>query len=67
MPGDQHGLQRGALGVVSSRDHGYRRDRRKLQLLEAPEKLVLTLRHAPGDLLHGVDVIADMDEAHDVT
>ena len=63
---DQHGLQGLPIPGVPPGDHGNRIDRGQLQLLELAEQLILPFGHPLGYLLHGIYVIAHMDEADHV-
>lgn len=66
MPGDQHRLQRGVLGVGAPGDHGERIDGGDAEPVQVAQQFVLAQRRALGELLHGDDLVTGPGVAHHV-
>ena len=67
MLGDQNGFQRFPIVIMTTGDHGDRRDGRQFEFLQTAKILIFAFGHLPGDFLHCVDFVAYMHETHNVS
>ena len=66
VPGDQGRLDLLAVGVLAAADHADRLDGRQPEAAQVAQQPVLAERQVLAGLLHGVDVLAQPHDPHDV-